>query len=517
MRRWVRRYRALSVVPLLIALMAGRANAQFNQPPVLAPVGDQMAFVGVPLHIALSAQDPEGNRLIFSVSGAPEGMELTDHGDGTAECDWLPAPDQIDTYSLTFFVNDNGTPRASDSETIVLSVGLVNRPPVLEPIGNRGFDAGAMILIDLAASDPDADQIAYSVVGAPAGSELEDFGDGTARWSWTPPSVDASYELTFTVTDNGLPPESMSETIVLSPNRTNRPPVLAPIGNRRVYAGEALLVSVTASDPDGDALAFSASGLPAGADFTDLGGGAAELRWTPSSSQVGTFSVVVAVADAGDPAEVASEAFEIAVEAVPVEPEGDLQIDFAMWNGWARSLFVLGSGAAPRETVSLLDVRTGALLGVTRSGARGRFFFAVAPALAPCAVSARVLSGESPAHAVMRAPADCSQALLTQVHQLKWNCENSELHLKAHRAPASGSIEVRDAASGALLGSVPADHHGEAKGLLKLPRAPERVLLTGRSGETRWELGSFAVEDCRRMCRARPRPEPVRRKIRMMR
>jgi hypothetical protein len=284
-----------------------------------------------------------------------------------------------------------------------------------------------------------------------------------------------------------------------------------------VRAGEALLVSISASDPDGDALAFSARDVPAGGSFSDLGGGAAELRWTPSAAQVGTFAVIVAVADAGDPAEVASEAFEIEVEPAPEEPEGDLQVDLAVWNAWARSLFVLGSGAAPRETVSLVDARTGTLLGVTRAGRRGRFFLVLAPALAPCAVSARVLAGESAPRAVAHAPANCGQRLLTQVHELKWNCENSELRVKAHRVPASGSIDVHDAANGSLLGSVPADHHGEAKGRLKLAKAPQRVRLTARSGETSWDLGSKDVDDCRRVCRARPRPEPVRRKIRAMR
>jgi hypothetical protein len=500
-------------------LISGRAYAQSapNQPPELAPVGTPMAFVGVPLRIALSATDPERGALTFSVAGAPQDMVLTDHGNGTAEVNWLPAPDQVDNYSLTFSVTDDGMPPQSDSETIMLSVGLVNHPPVLEPIGNRGYDAGEILTIDMAASDSDGDLVAYSVIGAPEESELEDFGDGTGRWSWTPPAADASYELTFVVTDSGFPAESVSETVVLSPNRTNQPPVLAPIGNRRVRAGAALLVSISASDPDDDALAFSARGVPDGASFTDLGGGAAELRWTPSAAQVGTFSVVVAVADAGDPAEVASEAFDIEVEPAPVEPEGELQIDFAVWNAWARSLFVMGSGAAPRETVSLVDARTGTLLGVTRAGRRGRFFLAVAPALAPCAVTARVLAGESAPHAVAHAPANCGQRLLTHVHELKWSCESSELRVKAHRVPASGSLDVHDASSGALLGSVPADHHGEAKGRLKLDRAPQRVRLTARSGQTSWDLGSRDVDDCRRMCRARPVPEPVRRKIRAMR
>ncbi|MBI3996332.1 MAG: S8 family serine peptidase [Candidatus Omnitrophica bacterium] len=66
----------------------------------------------------------------------------------------------------------------------------------------------------------------------------------------------------------------------------NHPPVLQPIGNQTVVAGQLLSFTVTASDPDGDALTLSATNLPAGSSFDPSTG---LFSWTPSSSQAGTY------------------------------------------------------------------------------------------------------------------------------------------------------------------------------------------------------------------------------------
>jgi hypothetical protein len=50
-----------------------------------------------------------------------------------------------------------------------------------------------------------------------------------------------------------------------------------------------LTFTVTASDPDNDALTLSASNLPSGATFTPATG---VFSWTPSYSQAGTYTLV---------------------------------------------------------------------------------------------------------------------------------------------------------------------------------------------------------------------------------
>ncbi len=69
----------------------------------------------------------------------------------------------------------------------------------------------------------------------------------------------------------------------------NLPPVLAAIGNRTVNEGQALTFMVSATDPNGDLLTYSAQNLPAGASFNPS---TRVFAWTPSYSQAGTYAGV---------------------------------------------------------------------------------------------------------------------------------------------------------------------------------------------------------------------------------
>ena len=79
----------------------------------------------------------------------------------------------------------------------------------------------------------------------------------------------------------------------------NRPPVLNPIGPRSVTRGQSLVFTVRASDPDGDAVEFTApleADLPGDAKFTDSGNGSAEFRWSQAAPS-GTYSVPFPASD----------------------------------------------------------------------------------------------------------------------------------------------------------------------------------------------------------------------------
>jgi len=67
----------------------------------------------------------------------------------------------------------------------------------------------------------------------------------------------------------------------------NRAPVLNPVGNKTVAVGQSLDFTVSASDPENDAVSLSAQNLPPGATFNNTTG---QFHWQPSS--VGTFSSV---------------------------------------------------------------------------------------------------------------------------------------------------------------------------------------------------------------------------------
>jgi hypothetical protein len=90
---------------------------------------------------------------------------------------------------------------------------------------------------------------------------------------------------------NGQPVET---SIVNGQVAINRPPVLDTIGNQSTNEGQTLEFTVTATDPDGDLLTFSASELPDGASFdTETG----IFSWTPRYDQAGVYEVRFEVSD----------------------------------------------------------------------------------------------------------------------------------------------------------------------------------------------------------------------------
>jgi len=72
----------------------------------------------------------------------------------------------------------------------------------------------------------------------------------------------------------------------------NRPPVLGIIGNKTVIEGQLLSFTVSAKDPDGNSLTFSAAPLPTGATLAGQ-----TFSWTPSLTQAGTYPVTFSVSD----------------------------------------------------------------------------------------------------------------------------------------------------------------------------------------------------------------------------
>ena len=71
-----------------------------------------------------------------------------------------------------------------------------------------------------------------------------------------------------------------------SGGNVNHAPVLNPIGNKTVTAGNLLQFTISGSDPDGDTLTYSASNLPSGASFN---ASTKTFTWTPLESDTGVY------------------------------------------------------------------------------------------------------------------------------------------------------------------------------------------------------------------------------------
>jgi hypothetical protein len=197
-----------------------------------------------------------------------------------------------------------------------------NNPPVFTNIGNQTVSENQTLSFTLSAIDPDGDTLTYSAANLPTGAT---FNPSTHEFSWTPGYSDAgNYEnIEFTVTDSGSPMELDVELITITVGDVNRAPEFVSPGAQEVQEDNLLSFTVSASDPDNDAITLSATNLPIGATFNTTTG---EFSWTPTLSQEGIYTVTFTATDNGLPVETGTVDVVITVgdNPTPVEQSEDI-------------------------------------------------------------------------------------------------------------------------------------------------------------------------------------------------
>ena len=275
-----------------------------NKAPVVAVPGDQSVNEGSLLTFPVSSSDPDipANGLTLSSTGLPAGANFptaTGTGSATSTFSWTPTSGQAGTYTVTFTATDNGTPPLSDTRTISITVTPAgSTPPTLNPIGPQTVEEEAMLNFAATATDPDIGQtLTFSLgAGAPPGASIDPL---TGVFTWTPTEAQGpnTYLVTVIVADSGSPPASDSETIVITVNEVNNPPVLTVPSTQTIDEETPLTFSASAADPDipTQTLTFSLGPtIPAGASIAPDG----LFSWTPTEAQgPASYPVSVIVSD----------------------------------------------------------------------------------------------------------------------------------------------------------------------------------------------------------------------------
>jgi uncharacterized repeat protein (TIGR01451 family) len=345
-----------------------------NQAPTLAAIADRTVDEHQTLAFTAQGADADlpAQTLTYSLENAPAGMLIHPH---TGQLTWTPGEAHGGgSYTVTVRVQDNAYPPLSAARTFTVTVNETNEPPVLQPIGSRVIDEQAELSFTLSASDPDlpAQPLTYTATGLPQGASLN---PTTGAFAWTPSEAQGPgvYTLTFTVTDGWSPvPGTASETITITVNEVNRPPVLEPIANTAIDEGALLTFTAQASDPDlpAQALTFSLVSPPNGASITPGG----LFTWTPTIDQgPAVYTLTVRVQDDFVPPGLAETSFTVTVNEVNtppvIDPIGDRTVD----EGELVSFTVQASDPDIPAQVLSYSLATGAPAGASIHPASGLF------------------------------------------------------------------------------------------------------------------------------------------------
>jgi hypothetical protein len=116
---------------------------------------------------------------------------------------------------------------------------------------------GMAVALQAEASDPDGDPLVFSATGLPPALTIN-ASTGLISGTLTQTAAAGSpYTVSVTVSD-GLDSSSLDFTLTV----TNPVPMIASPGEQSSTEGASVGLQIEASDPDGDPLVFSATGLP---------------------------------------------------------------------------------------------------------------------------------------------------------------------------------------------------------------------------------------------------------------
>ncbi|WP_082078965.1 putative Ig domain-containing protein [Pseudoalteromonas rubra] len=254
-----------------------------NQAPgfTSTPVG--IAAVDVLYSYKLSATDPDGDPIYFSLLSAPEGAVL----DANNELLWTPDAASLGSQQFEILAEDALGAGVTQRFSVLVRALANNHPPVIHTSPDFSAFVGQTYLYQIGATDEDGHQLLYRLGDVPQGVTLSAQG----LLSWTPTLAQAGAQsITVRVIDEyGA---YVQQQFNVSVNAGDKPaftsqPVLSG------YSGLDYLYPLSAQDLDGDSLTFELLDGPAGMQLDTQN----QLTWQPDVADLGVHTVQVRVSD----------------------------------------------------------------------------------------------------------------------------------------------------------------------------------------------------------------------------
>jgi len=214
-----------------------------NRAPILEKVGNITINEGETLELNLIAEDPDGDRLKYNYFGfankKKRKIKYNEEG----------------TYYTSVSVSDG---YLTDSENITLIIKNTNRAPILKQISDIAVDENTSIEFKIYATDPDGDNINFSVENAPNTSNLIN-----QTFTWIPnfdTVIDENkkdFILTFIASDGKI---TAKRNMTMRVYNKNRAPIItntSPEALINTYRNKIVDFNVIADDLDNNNLTYT--------------------------------------------------------------------------------------------------------------------------------------------------------------------------------------------------------------------------------------------------------------------
>ena len=336
------------------------------EPPAITSAGSTTFTAGKAGTFAVTATGYDGQAaagsdnstgVTFTETGAlPNGVTLTDNGDGTATLGGTPTTDAGGNYTFTITATNGVAPDATQA----FDLEVLAAPTITSP-NTTTFTQGQAGTFTITATgyagqggedDDDVSNptgVTFSESGQlPAGITFTDNGDGTATLAGTTTALSDEYDVTITAT-NGVSPDATQILIV----EVLAPPTFSSSAATTFTVGQqGTFVVSTGFEKGTSGITLSELGsLPDGVTFTDNGDGTAILAGTPASGSGAQYDLALMASNGVAPDAV--QEFELTVLEAPSITSADTT-DFTV--GQAGSFDVTATGYAGPDAGSATGV-----------------------------------------------------------------------------------------------------------------------------------------------------------------
>jgi len=373
----------LLISAFLASIAAPRPAAAIDAPPVVTAPATVSRPEGCVVDFTVTATSVPGTTIVLlTASSLPPGATFTPNASNTSGVfHWATGFGSAGSYNVTFTAVDSQS--LSSSATTAITITLSARGPVVTAPSSQTVNAGSCLTFTVTAADPDGDPInCFSPSsGLPVGAQFTTNAALTsATFTWCPDNTAVgTHTVTFTACSDicggtacTICGSATTSIAVLS--GADRAPIVAAPATALFGEGMAGSFTVSASDPDGDAIiSLTAAPLPPGATFsTNATHTSGTFNWTPTFSQAGTYNVTftasnslsgtaitaITVQDVCQPAVADAGGLYNAVLNAPVSFDGSGSTGASLTYLWDFGDGSTGSGVTPTHIYVAAGVYT---------------------------------------------------------------------------------------------------------------------------------------------------------------
>jgi hypothetical protein len=280
------------------------SGATAGSPPTLDAIANATVSEGGTATINVHAADADGDLISLTYtlpSFATLNPPTTGSGNVATTITIAPGTGLAGTYNGSVTATANGQSVTQTFGITVTGADVDVAPVVTAPLNSNGTE-GAALTFTVTAFDADGDAItSLTASPLPTGATFTANAANTmGTFSWTPTGTQSgSYDVTFTAA-NEMSGSATTHIIIAEQGSTDQPPVVHAPECWTVRELNSMSFRVTASDPDGDAIAsLTASTLPTGATFTtNAANTSGTFRWIPTITQSGDYDITFTASNA---------------------------------------------------------------------------------------------------------------------------------------------------------------------------------------------------------------------------